>query len=73
MVTAIGDLVGEKSATDLANQLKEVWEIEQLYGELQGLPAPERSRRLETLDQTAGLFPRDSGICPLEPVADRAP
>jgi hypothetical protein len=56
MVIAIGDLIGEKSATDLANQLKEVWEIEQLYGELQGLPAPERSRRLETLDQTAGLF-----------------
>ena len=56
LVKAIGDLIGEKEATDLAGQLKEVWEIEQLYGQLQSATAPQKIRRLETLDQAAGLF-----------------
>ena len=56
MVKAIGNLIGEKEATDLAGQLKEVWEIEQLYGQLQFATATQKTRRLETLDQAAGLF-----------------
>jgi hypothetical protein len=56
MVKAIGDLTGEKEATNLADQLKEVWEIEQLYGQLQSATATQKARRLETLDQAAGFF-----------------
>ncbi len=56
MEAAIGDLVGNMKAANLGNQLKEVWEIEQLYSELSGRTKPERERKLEVLDQAAGLF-----------------
>jgi hypothetical protein len=56
MEAAIGDLIGTQQALDLAQQLKEVWQIEQLYGELQGTAQTERERRLSVLDQAAGLF-----------------
>ncbi len=56
MMKAIGDLVGETEATDLASQLKEVWQIEQLYGQLQSAAPEDRHRSLDTLDQAAGLF-----------------
>jgi hypothetical protein len=56
MEAAIGDLIGKQQAADLGLQLKEVWQIERLYGELQGLPPVERERKLSVLDQAAGLF-----------------
>lgn len=56
METAIGDLVGQKRAGDLGNQLKEVWQIEQLFGELSSNTNEERMSRLSVLDQAAGLF-----------------
>ena len=56
MEAAIGDLVGVQQAGDLGRQLKEVWEIERLYGELQGVAPVEKERKLSVLDQAAGLF-----------------
>jgi hypothetical protein len=56
MVQAIGDLVGEAKATELANQLREVWQVEQLYAQLQAEPPEQRDKSLGTLDQAAGLF-----------------
>ena len=56
MAAAIGDLIGNLKATDLANQLKEVGEIEQLHHELSGKPEDDRVRSLHVLDQAAGLF-----------------
>lgn len=56
MVQAIGDLIGEAKATELADQLKEVWQVEQLYGQLQSEPPEQRDKSLATLDQAAGLF-----------------
>lgn len=56
MGAAIGDLIGQAQADDLGTRLKEVWEIEQLYGELGSQSQQERDRRLDTLDQAAGLF-----------------
>ena len=56
MVQAIGDLVGEAKATELACQLKEAWQVEQLYGQLQSEPPEQRDKSLGTLDQAAGLF-----------------
>ena len=56
MRSAIGDLIGDQKADELGDHLKEVWEIEQLYGELGGIESDQRVRRLEVLDQAAGLF-----------------
>ena len=56
MNAAIGDLIGDPKATDLAQQLKEVHEVEQLYHELSGKTEDERVRSLHVLDQAAGLF-----------------
>jgi uncharacterized protein YbgA (DUF1722 family) len=56
MKAAIGDLVGEQQAIGLGEQLKEVWEIEQLHGELAQKTAAEKTRSLSVLDQAAGLF-----------------
>ena len=56
MVQAVGDLIGEAKAAALADRLKEVWQIEKLYGQLQSAPPEQRDRSLGTLDQAAGLF-----------------
>lgn len=56
MVPAIGDLIGEQQANELAGQLKEVWEIESLFKELDPKPPEEKQRSLHVLDQCAGLF-----------------
>ena len=53
---AIGDLIGQLKARELAEQLKEVNEIERLYGELRSDTAPERQRKLTVLDEAAGQF-----------------
>jgi hypothetical protein len=55
IVTAIGDLVGHDEAVKLAGQLNEVWQIEQLYGEL-GNKSQEAELSLQKLDEAAGLF-----------------
>jgi hypothetical protein len=54
MVPAIGDLIGIQQATELGNQLHEVWEIERLHGELGSKPPDEKQRSLHVLDQAAG-------------------
>jgi len=56
MVSAIGDVVGEKEAAMYAAQLKESYEIEQLHKEISGKPEQEQERSLTVLDQAAGLF-----------------
>ena len=56
MEAAIGDLVGKAQAKELADQLRQVWEIEQLFGELKGVSDAERLRRLAVLDTAAGQF-----------------
>ncbi len=56
MEAAIGDLIGVHEAGDLGRQLREAWEIERLYGELDSAAPTERERKLSVLDQAAGLF-----------------
>jgi hypothetical protein len=58
----MGSIISPAKAETFATQLKEVHKIEQLYGELQGLPEPERELRLRKLDETAGLF-RATAAC----------
>jgi hypothetical protein len=60
--TVMGAIIGAEKAEAFATQLKEVHRIEQLYGELQGLPESERELRLRKLDETAGLF-RATAAC----------
>ena len=56
MEAAIGDLIGESQARDLAAQLAEVYEIERLHAELGSDPGSDRERKLSVLDQAAGQF-----------------
>ena len=58
----MGAIIGATKAETFATQLKDVHRIEQLYGELQGLPESERELRLRKLDETAGLF-RATAAC----------
>jgi hypothetical protein len=58
----MGAIIGTAKAEAFGGQLKEVHRIEQLYGELQGLPEAEREPRLRKLDDTAGLF-RATAAC----------
>ncbi len=67
LVGAIGDLIGETEATALASQLKEVWEIERLYGELSSKTPEEKQRSLHVLDQAAGLFQATADIVRVSP------
>ncbi len=56
MEAAIGDLIGESLAKDLASQLAEVYEVERLYAELSSDADSDRQRKLSVLDQAAGEF-----------------
>ncbi len=56
MEAAIGDLIGEAQARDLAAQLAEVYEIERLHAELGSDADSDRERKLSVLDQAAGKF-----------------
>jgi|NOAtaT_5_FD_contig_91_1631636_length_737_multi_4_in_0_out_0_2 hypothetical protein len=67
MEQAIGDLIGERKARDLGNQLEEVKEIESLYDELNSKPEKERTRSLHVLDQAAGLFRATGDIVKVSP------
>ena len=67
MVPAIGDLIGVQQATDLGNQLHEVWEIERLHSELGAKPPEEKQRSLHVLDQSAGLFRATADIVRVSP------
>ena len=56
MEYAIGDLVGEPQARDLASQLAEAYEIERLQAELESDNDADGQRKLSVLDQAAGHF-----------------
>ena len=56
MEDAIGDLVGEPQARDLASQLAEAYEIERLQAELESDNDADGQRKLSVLDQAAGQF-----------------
>jgi hypothetical protein len=53
---AIGDLIGQLKAQELASQLQDIWEVERLFGELQSVTAAERASKLSVLDEAAGQF-----------------
>lgn len=67
MEQAIGDLVGEVRAREIANQLREVWEIERLHAEMGAMSPPEKQRSLDALDQGAGLFSATADIVRVSP------
>lgn len=54
MKDAIGSVV--KDVDKYAAKVREVWEIEQLYGELSPLTEKERAEKLKKLDEAAGHF-----------------
>jgi len=56
MEAAIGDLIGQQQALELAAQLAEVYEIERLHAELESVTESDRGRKLSVLDQAAGQF-----------------
>jgi hypothetical protein len=67
MEEAIGDLVGQSQAQELAAQLAEVHEIERLYGELGSDTDTDRLRKLSVLDQAAGQFRATSAFVRVSP------
>lgn len=67
MEDAIGDLVGQQQARELAAQLAEVHEIERLYGELGPDTDSDRQRKLGVLDQAAGQFRATSAFVRVSP------
>jgi len=54
MVETIGDAV--PNASQYADKVKQVWQIEQLHAELSMLSDDERRARLRMLDEAAGYF-----------------
>ncbi len=54
MEETIGDLV--PNAKQYADKVKQVWQIEQLYGELSTLSDDDRRAKLRLLDEAAGYF-----------------
>ena len=56
MEAAIGDLIGQTQAIELATQLAEVHQIERLHAELESTKDSDRLRKLSVLDQAAGQF-----------------
>jgi len=56
MTETIGDIIGEKQAEEYTSRVMNVWEIEQMHGELIGVSENERENKLKTLDEAAGFF-----------------
>lgn len=56
MCAAISDLIGISKASELADQLKGICEIEQLYEEFSCTSQKEQARKLSALYQAAGLL-----------------
>ena len=56
MTETIGDIIGTKQAEEYTSRVMDVWEIEQMHGELIGVSENERENKLKTLDEAAGFF-----------------
>ena len=67
MEEAIGDLIGTQDAQDLSNKLREIWQIEQLYGELKSESDDKRESRLRLLDEAAGKFRAAAAVVRVSP------
>lgn len=67
MEAAIGDLIGQSQARDLAAQLAEVNEIERLHAELGSNTDSDRQRKLSALDQATGQFRATSAFVRVSP------
>jgi hypothetical protein len=67
MEAAIGDLIGEVLARDLASQLAEVHQVERLYGELSTYTDADKLRKLNLLDQAAGQFRASAAFVKVSP------
>lgn len=56
MSKTVKGLVEPEEARRLQDKLLQVWEIERLFGELQGLSKTKAEKHLVTLDEAAGYF-----------------
>ena len=56
MKKTVKGIVTEAEAQDYQDRLMRVWEIEQLFDELQGLSKEKAERKLVALDEAAGYF-----------------
>jgi hypothetical protein len=56
MSKTLKGLVEPEEARRFEEKLTRVWEVEQLFGELQRKPKTEVNKRLEELDEAAGFF-----------------
>jgi len=56
MSSTLQGLVKPREARTFQKKLMRVWEIEQLFGELQGKPKTRVNKRLVELDEAAGFF-----------------
>lgn len=56
MSKTLEGLVDAKEAREYQDKLLRVWEIEQLFGQLQGMSKSKVSKRLAELDEAAGFF-----------------
>lgn len=56
MPETLKGLVDEGDVHELQAKLLQVWEIEQLFGQLQSVPDAALPKKLEKLDEAAGMF-----------------
>ena len=56
MSKTLKGLVDADEARQYQDKLLQVWKIEQLFGQLQGLPKSQVSKRLVEMDEAAGFF-----------------
>lgn len=56
MAKTLKGLVDPEDARQYQEKLMKVWEIELLFGQIQGEPRAEVARRLAELDEAAGFF-----------------
>jgi hypothetical protein len=63
MKKTVKGIVTEEEAQACQDRLMRVWEIEQLFADLQGLPEEKAAKKFATLDQAAGYFRASPRTC----------
>lgn len=56
MSETLKDLVDQVKADEYQKKLLQIWEIEKLFGEIQGMSEEKVGKRLTELDEAAGFF-----------------
>ena len=56
MTTTLEGLIGEDEARDYQERLLGIWQIEQLFGDLQSMSPKQAENRLVEIEQAAGYF-----------------